>query len=321
MKTLTKISVSVLAGFLLIGCGGDSSSDDEAAKGSEGSTSGYNVHYISNNSTREAVSSTDDYTSILVANTTYFERKTVDNYNKKYSSTEAKSYCRNLNYSAGGWRIPSKYELSVAKNLGSVLNFRHTSYSTYNQNANGDITTSWKCTDSALSCAFQSAPSTNYVICARDLGETAETNLSEKDKEVVKISSDGKEVADNITDYSALLYKDPSLNMMLALERTKAGFLQTKTYEDATNYCKNLSYIGFSNWRLPSLQETEVMFFYYEDNSDELLKINTKDHWTVTTNNYSSGAEGRQLFSIHSSYNPRAPLLASHNYLCVRNNY
>lgn len=30
-------------------------------------------------------------------------------------------------------------------------------------------------------------------------------------------------------------------------------------HEDAINYCENLSYLGFSNWRLPNIEEFELV--------------------------------------------------------------
>ncbi len=155
------------------------------------------------------------------------------------------------------------------------------------------------------------------------MGVTDETilkNLTESDKMVVKISNIGEEIADNSSEYSALLYKDPSLNIMLALERTEAGFTQTKTYAEATEYCEELNYIGYENWRLPSLEETDVMSYYYNDNSDELLVLAKKSYYWSSDTYYSNSRTHAYAFKINGISHHDNYISGREEFICIRSN-
>ncbi len=132
----------LLSSLVLItnGCESKSESEDEPLD----ETSGYNLSYIADDVERTSIESSGSYTSILVDNTLYIERKTEQNKDKKYSSAQAKNYCNTLNYSNGGWRLPTENELNIAINIGKELNFEESDYTFY-QTEDGIIESSYKC--------------------------------------------------------------------------------------------------------------------------------------------------------------------------------
>lgn len=136
----------------------------------------------------------------------------------------------------------------------------------------------------------------------------------EVDTRVVKVGSSGQVLSDESTGWSAIWYKDPGLNVMLAFERTPATFLSTKAQTEAKTYCDNLTFIGFDNWRLPTREESAAMSYYYTENAAKIKNKTDNRLWSSSSSSSSSYYYYYQNisdYSIDSYY-------YTHKFQCVR---
>ena len=80
-------------------------------------------------------------------------------------------------------------------------------------------------------------------------------------------------------------------------------------WRSAMNYCEDLNLVGFSDWRLPTLEELRIAYKHkskfrnIQDSwywSSTISKDNTSDSWSL---NFSNGNDGNgiQSFNLFSS--------------------
>ncbi len=65
-----------------------------------------------------------------------------------------------------------------------------------------------------------------------------------------------------------------------------------RTHEEATLYCKNLSFLGFTNWRIPKLEEFELIV----DKKNEKNYINRAFKFNVPDGYWAEKAHWRTLW-------------------------
>lgn len=145
------------------------------------------------------------------------------------------------------------------------------------------------------------------------------------DTRVLKIGSVGQALSDESEEWYGIWYKDPALNLMVALNHTPAGFTATKSQSSAIDYCANLNFLAFDDWDLPSKEEVQMIQYYHDANSASLYKYDNIEStflWTKTSEKIGSYNHHyyfniNNTISSNSEYSFDVPT-GSHQFLCVR---
>ena len=219
----------------------------------------------------------DDATGIVTDHTTSLMwQDNVKDGGESLVQSEAESYCENL--VLGGysdWRLPSVEELENSASYKYETNWRYT-ISTVFKNID-----SWKFWTSTK---YTLDPNSHWVICFGQ-GFSHVYNNSEvfharcvrgKDQhltEPVLKRDDQKEVVTE--DATKLMWQDNS-----------AARSYSATWEGAVNYCENLTFAGYDDWRLPN--EKELYFIADRTKSYPAVYNGFKNtatgfYWTSTT--------------------------------------
>jgi hypothetical protein len=199
------------------------------------------------------------------------EKVTVDNYTGlEWTSSfflertwkEASDFCKNLEY--GGfsyWRLPTLPETVTIAGLNDEEAAE--SGFEYRQNSSDDLYF-WT---SSMDYSDYSGNYYPYIIKDHnDSGEQSvydvETTIAQKEESHILRCVRGEKY----DTYSLLITKSMAGDEVLEGSRYKLLWqknLETeKNWEEALSYCENLEYAGFSDWRLPSINELFTMYNY-----------------------------------------------------------
>ena len=93
----------------------------------------------------------------------------------------------------------------------------------------------------------------------------------------------------------------------------------TKDWSGAINYCDNLSFAGYSDWRLPS--HTELLSIVDKTKYNPAIKTGFKNiasdfYWSSSP--YVSGSSGAWVVNFYNGYDYGGPKSNSHLVRCVR---
>jgi len=93
----------------------------------------------------------------------------------------------------------------------------------------------------------------------------------------------------------------------------------TYTWADAIAYCENLDLAGFTDWRLPSINELRSIVDYgaYNPTMYSIFKnVAAKSHWTSTT--YNNNTSYAIFMDLRFGYTSGSPKTTSFTVRCVR---
>jgi len=109
------------------------------------------------------------------------------------------------------------------------------------------------------------------------------------DTRVLKIGIVGQTVLDESKEWYGVWYKDPDLNLMVAFDRTPAGFSQTG---NSSSYCSKLEFMGYSDWKTAGTGEKQMMQ-YYNNNDNE--NISAKYKYDIDAQSFWNNSGGKYL--------------------------
>ncbi len=197
----------------------------------------------------------------------------------------AQDYCNALNYGGyGDWRVPNRHELAEMLNYGKtdvlmddIFNYRSganywTSQQKLSSGGNGS--------GLGWSISF-----TDGGVHDRDRGSAYNVRCVR-----------GKAITDHY-DFTAMFGNEIVRDNKTGFMWQNAEFMGGKSWEEAKNYCRQLVFHGYDDWRLPNVNEMRTIMPY--DDNEILFKA------------YSPVAEG-YLDSGHSWSSTEAD--ASHAY-------
>ena len=187
--------------------------------------------------------------------------------NSKYSWDDADNLCRESNYAGkSGWRLPTRKEFYSIIDNGRTNPATDPEYFndtrafwTSKVYAQENSTSKWYVDFSNGYSAVEKTQ--KYVLCVR----------GEEPPEAVLVPStvEGDDIMTDTT--SGLVWQD-----------IRGG--NDYTWLAALEYCKNLNYAGFSDWRLPNLNE---LFSLINDDkvspASDLTNVAKMPHWTSTS--------------------------------------
>ena len=134
---------------------------------------------------------------------------------------------------------------------------------------------------------------------------------------LVCVSGDeyGKINPENYTDNSDGTVFDSSTNLLW--QKTTAG---GKTWKEALAYCENLEYAGYSDWRLPNMNELVTLLDYSQTAApvSQFPEMPSDTFWTSTYENYYGGAEGAFYVSFGTGAVAHNGASAQYSVRCVR---
>lgn len=186
----------------------------------------------------------------------------------------AKNYCQNK--TLGGysdWRLPTIKELATIVDYGRDNPATDPVFQNANSMEYWSSTTFYFNTDLAWSISFyyghafdvlkDSTYSTYYVRCVRGNSLPESSFNRDQTKEVVTDKTTG------------LMWQDDSDVASV-----------TKTWKGAINYCENLTLAGFTDWRLPNINELRSIVYYSEDPAIYAVfeNVQSEFYWSSTTN-------------------------------------
>ena len=91
-------------------------------------------------------------------------------------------------------------------------------------------------------------------------------------------------------------------------------------WKDACEYCEKLKLGGFSDWRLPNLEELKLAY----KNKGKLKNVKPNYHWSITNNYYWSTTKGNSdsshswIVNFYSGYDSYRNQTTSYYVRCVR---
>lgn len=226
---------------------------------------------------------------------------------------EAVNYCEDLSF--GGyddWRLPSVDELQTLNDFSKYNPVVSTVFvnvtSSYYWSSTTEtyfVTYAWLVDLDDGYTDYDDKLDSHYVRCVRGGFYNGFDSLADLKKAGVTRDT-AKQI---VTDAkSGLSWQDDSL--------AKTG---QKNWNDAVNYCDNLSWSGYSDWRLPSVDELQTLndFSKYDSSLNSSI-INTAlgSYWSSTS--YSDYVDGAWIVNAEDGYT-NGVLKSNSNYIrCVR---
>jgi len=125
--------------------------------------------------------------------------------------------------------------------------------------------------------------------------------------------------AEFVRDNSKEVVVDNSTNLMWQDDNDVKSV--TKTWVEAINYCENLNFAGYSDWRLPNINELKSIVDYTKNNSaidSEFSNVASVFYWSSSSvAGYSDSAWLVYFYDGHDDGDDK-----SHSYYvrCVRDN-
>ena len=193
-----------------------------------------------------------------------------------YDWTNATNYCSNLEYAGySDWRLPTPVELMTIVNNSKYNPAVLTSYFSNMPSSASDKPILWtnKSYNSSTALVFypywgsinsQSKTSTylSYLMCVRG------ANLPTSSFTTQMISGEN-------------VVKDSTTGLMWQ----KAYPTSTYTWSGALNYCKNLTYAGYSDWRVPNKNELAALLDYSKTSApySSFPGMNSSYFWSTST--------------------------------------
>ena len=190
----------------------------------------------------------------------------------KYTWSGAKDYCATSNHAGyTDWRLPDPKELMMIVDNGRYNPAAYSAFFSYEASSTQEIK-SWTSKEYSGNSGlawfvdFYSGRSDKtdktgkyYVTCVRG------TQISNDFRE--SVSSSEKIVTDNST---GLVWQQAETS--------------EKSWEAALSYCENLTYAGYSDWRLPNKNEL-ISLIDYDSNSPASVfpDLSSNDFWSSTT--------------------------------------
>ena len=222
---------------------------------------------------------------------------------EKYSWGDAVSYCENLEYGGhNDWRLPSPHEfLTIADRSRCYPAVDTAFFSEISCSIEGscaDLWTSEEYFTDSQEYAFRFLSSTGMI------SFVAKTSVV--DDVVTNNRNYVMCVRGNELPEASFIVK-PIGNDVVVIDIANRLMWQ-KSYEtkqySALDYCNNLTYSGYSDWRLPNINELATLLKYdmteapYSEFPDMPLGYFVS---STTFNKPSSSSEARQVFSVFTS--------------------
>lgn len=183
---------------------------------------------------------------------------------KIYNWNDAKAYCENLTFNGkSDWRLPNPHELVtiidhsrdpmpdpefndlsewISNSLWSSKSFKNNPKEAWRLNFFCDHKISSSVTSGEIEHSVKS--NLSHALCVRG-NELPDGSFSEK------TINEGEVILDSVS------------NLMWTRGDDQSG----KTWKDGLSYCENLTYAGFSNWRLPNINELRSLVDFDEYNT------------------------------------------------------
>ena len=231
---------------------------------------------------------------------------------------EADEYCRSLFYNGyTGWRLPTPQELLTIADLGKVPAIDNTYFGplTWSMDYYGKISfwTSKKLKsdpEKALSIDFNSGMM-QYDNSKTDHQKNQAVCVWGDELPIGTFSIETVGIGENTVEIVA----DSTTGLMW-----QKSYEKEKTWEEALSYCETLTDGGFTDWRLPNLNEI-ISLSNFDESEPATAFPGMPDNayfWSSTT----SVAGSSSAFALHSSYGTlvyAAKSSAAYNVRCVRN--
>ena len=183
--------------------------------------------------------------------------------------SDAKNYCRSLNLNGTGWRLPTIEELLTIVDKGSeesvIFNIFKNNNNYYYWSINELTHVAYTMDFSKGENGFNGKAGLLNVRCVRGEQHAYPQMSRDESNEIIKDMTNGLMWQDNET--------------------------VQKDWENAIDYCENLTLAGYDDWRLPNIYELYFMFDRTKENPalDTNIFIHTDTspgafYWSSTTN-------------------------------------
>ena len=190
------------------------------------------------------------------------------------SWTQAKDYCENMEYAGhADWRLPTIKELLTIIDHGTTQGI--------NTDYFGSIGLCWTGNESLANGNNAWMVSTSETAFTRGKGNS-------QDFICVRDTDPQHTIPENSSfeDVSNEIIKDLTTNLYW-----QKGYVTGKTWQEALEYCENLTLDGYSDWRLPNINELISLVNYGAKNpASDFINMPSKPFWSSTTSlSYSTG--------------------------------
>ena len=234
---------------------------------------------------RLSIDTTFENETIIVDNNTGLQwQKDITN---EYSIwEEALAYCENLTYGGyGDWRVPTPHEFQTITDSSRSCPAIDTTYFKYG----GDLWTSKTQETTGKVLVFMpwggdfltsGKTGSNKTMCVRG-EELFEANL------ITTTAANGDTIVSDLTT-----------NLMW-----QKSYEEEMSWHEALNYCENLNYAGYSDWRLPNINELMSLTNYdkFEPASDFPDMPDIYFLSSTSSDSHSYTAAGTALFGYFST--------------------
>ena len=196
-----------------------------------------------------------------------YDRNTGLKWQKKYGDymdwSEAEDYCESLNYGGitSGWRVPNVKEIQTILDYGKIYDNPYFTYTERLWTSNEDIQDSTKAWYTYFYFGRVDTVATSSYKCAVRCVYGTELN------EGISTSTTNGVTKDT--------------NTKLYWANTYASYL---TWEKAFEYCDNLEYGGYSDWRVPNINELSSLINHAKYNpASDFAGMPSETFWSSTT--------------------------------------
>ena len=235
-----------------------------------------------------------------------------------YTWNDAPNHCADLNSSNYGgksnWRVPNPLEFMTIVddskyNPATNSNFTNmpTSYSTY----------LW------TSAEYKGNTSYAYAFIPYDAGYygyPSDSYLKTKTYKVLCVNGDEMQPATSVdfttqTISEADVVTDSKTGLMWQKE-----YVAGKTWQEALKYCEDLTYAGYSDWRLPNENELHSLVNYEKSGSpySDFPDMPSSSFWSSSTRVYSAAASAWLGNFYHASGDSSTLKSSTSHVRCVR---